>query len=53
MERNELLLRDRIARLLEVYDFDDILDHNDVTLEDILVFLYFEYGLQFPDNEPL
>lgn len=53
MERNELLLRDRISRLLETYEFEDILEHNNVDLEDILVFLYFEYGLKFPDNEPL
>jgi len=53
MERNELLLRERIERVLDVYSLDDIFDYNDVTIEDILVFLYFEYGLKFPDKEPL
>lgn len=53
MERKELQLRERIQRLLETYTFEEILEFNDTTPEDILVFLYFEYGLTFPENEPL
>jgi hypothetical protein len=53
MERKELLLRERIQRLLATYSFEDLLDYNEATEEDILVFLYFEYGFQFPEAEPL
>jgi hypothetical protein len=53
MERNELYLRERIQRLLETYTLEEIIDHNDVTTEDILVFLYFEFGLTFPEQEPV
>lgn len=52
MERKELFLRERIRRLLEIFTFEQILEHNDITEEDALLFLYFEYGLQFPE-EPL
>lgn len=52
MERKELFLRERIQRLLETYSFEDILEFNEATEEDILVFLYFEYGLKFPE-EPM
>lgn len=52
MERKELHLRSRIQRLLEVFTFEQILEFNDMTEEDVLLFLYFEYGLQFPE-EPL
>lgn len=50
MERKELYLRERIRRLLEVYSFEEILEFNEATEEDILVFLYFEYGLKFPEE---
>ena len=50
MERNELYLRERIQRLLETYTVQEILEHNDMTDEDILVFLYFEYGLKLPEE---
>lgn len=53
MERKELFLRDRIQRLLETYTFSEILEYNEATEEDILLFLYFEYGLKFPEAEPL
>ena len=53
MERKELLLRERIQRLLATYSFEELLDFNETSEEDILVFLYFEYGFQFPDAEPL
>lgn len=51
MEENELKLRERIEKLLEIYTFEDILEHNDATIEDILIFLYYEYGLKFPPME--
>lgn len=50
MERKELHLRERIQRLLESYSFEDILNFNDMTEEDVLLFLYFEYGLKFPEE---
>jgi hypothetical protein len=53
MERDELALRDRIKKLLEVYDLEYILDVNDMTAEDCLVFLVQQYGLLLPDYEPL
>jgi hypothetical protein len=52
MERNDLYLRERIRRLLEAYSLEEILEQCDETPEDILVFLYFEYGLKFPE-EPM
>ena len=52
MERKELQLRERIQRLLEVFTFEQILEFNDMEYEDVLLFLYFEYGLNFPE-EPL
>lgn len=53
MERKELFLRERIQKLLETYSFSELLEYNDATEEDILVFLYFEYGLTFPEQEPV
>lgn len=50
MERNELYLRDRIRRLLEEHTLEEILEQCDETPEDILVFLYFEYGLPIPEE---
>lgn len=50
MERKELHLRERIQKLLEVYSFEDILEFNDMTDEDVLVFLYFEFGLTLPED---
>lgn len=52
MERKELHLRERIQRLLQTHSFEDILEYNDMTEEDIIVFLYFEYGLKLPE-EPM
>lgn len=52
MERKELSLRERIQKLLDTTTFADLLEHNDMTEEDVLVFLYFEYGLKFPE-EPM
>lgn len=53
MERDELALRDRVKNLLEIYDFEYILDINDMTPEDCVVFLVQQYGLLLPDYEPL
>lgn len=50
MERKELYLRERIQRLLETYSFEDILEYNDMTDEDVIVFLFFEYGLKLPED---
>jgi hypothetical protein len=50
MERKELHLRERIQRLLETYTLEELLEYNDATEEDILVFLYFEYGLKLPEE---
>lgn len=52
MERKELFLRERIRRLLEVFTLEQIFEFNDMTEEDVLLFLYFEHGIQFPE-EPL
>jgi hypothetical protein len=49
VERDELRLRERIALLLEDYSLEDILETNDITVEDTLVFLYFEFGLKLPE----
>ena len=53
MERSEITLRDRIEKLLEAHSLVQILEYNDATEEDILVFLYQTYGLKFPESEPL
>lgn len=50
MERKELFLRERIQRLLESYSFEEILDFNDMSEEDVLLFLYLEYGLKLPEE---
>jgi len=52
MERKELYLRERIRRLLETYSFEEILEFNDMTEEDTILFLYLEYGLKLPE-EPM
>lgn len=53
MDRDEIRLRDRIKVLLEVYDLETILSDNDMTIEDMLVFMVNHYGLVLPDYEPL
>lgn len=53
MERDELNLRLRIREVLETYKFEEILDEANEELEDILLFLYLEYGLPLPEREPL
>lgn len=53
MDRDELFLRDKIKKLLDVYTIQDLFEFNDVTPEDILIFLYFEYGLTLPEVEPV
>jgi hypothetical protein len=53
MDRDEILLRDKIKNLLEVYSFEEILEHNDMTIEDCIVFMIANYGLLLPDYGPL
>jgi hypothetical protein len=53
MERDEILLRDRIKNILQTYELEEILDQNEMTIEDCLVFLVYQYGLKLPDYAPL
>jgi len=53
MNRDELRLRDRIKNLLEVYELEDILADNDMSVEDMLVYMVESYGLLLPDYGPL
>lgn len=53
MERDELNLRLRIREVLETYTFEEILDEANEEMEDILIFLFNEYGLLLPEREPL
>lgn len=52
MERKELYLRERIKKILDTYTFEELLEFNDLTDEDVLVFLYFDFGLKLPE-EPM
>jgi hypothetical protein len=52
MERDEIKLRERINRLLEAYSFEEFLDINELSQEDVLVILIRDYGYTFPDMEP-
>jgi hypothetical protein len=53
MERDEIKLRDRLKAVLGVYTLEEILEQNDMTDEDLLVFLVYNYGLLLPDYEPI
>jgi hypothetical protein len=53
MDRDELFLRTRIRTLLETYSFEEILEENELEIEDVVLFLYLEYGLNLPEREPL
>lgn len=53
MERDELQLRERIARLLEAYSLEELLEYNEMSEEDLLVVLIGEFGFNIPDMEPL
>lgn len=53
MDRDQLVLYTHIKKLLEVYTFEEILEYNDDTVEDILMYLFYEYGLKFPEVEPV
>lgn len=53
MERDEIHLRDRLKAVLEIYTVEEILEDNDMTVEDALVFLVYQYGLLIPDYGPL
>ena len=53
MERDELQLRERIARLLEAYSLEELLEFNEMSEEDLLVVLISSYGFDIPNVEPL
>jgi hypothetical protein len=53
MERDEVNLRDRVSQVLGVYTLEEVLEVNDMTVEDCLVFLVYNYGLVLPDYGPL
>lgn len=53
MDRDELYLRDKIKNCLDVYGLEEILEINDLTIEDLLVFMVGNYGLTLPDYAPL
>lgn len=53
MERDELQLRERIARLLEAYSLEELLEYNEMTEEDLLVVLISGFDFTIPDMEPL
>jgi hypothetical protein len=53
MERDELRLRERIARLLETYSLEELLEYNEMTEDDLLVLLISSYDFSIPDMEPL
>ena len=53
MERDELLLRERISKLLEAYSLEELLEYNEMTEEDLLVILINEFGFDIPNMEPL
>lgn len=50
MERTELAIRDRLQLLLQDNTLEEILEMNDMTPEDCLIVLYFEYGIKLPDE---
>ena len=50
MERDELRLRERIARLLETYSLEELLEYNEMTEDDLLVLLISSYDFSIPDN---
>lgn len=41
------------AAILDVYSLEDILDHNDITVEDCLIFLCEEGFLHLPSVNPI
>lgn len=53
MDRDELALRERIRILLETYTFEELLEENEMEIEDVVLYLYLEYGLKLPEMEPL
>lgn len=53
MDRDELVLRERIRILLETYTFEELLEENEMEIEDAVLYLYLEYGLKLPEMEPL
>ena len=48
-----LITVDNINKVLQTYTFEDIAEHNDVLIEDILEMLIREYEWTLPKPEPL
>jgi len=42
-----------INKMLQTYTFEDIAEHNDVLIEDVLEMLIKEYNWELPKPEPL
>jgi hypothetical protein len=47
------LIYEEAETLLEVYSFEDILELNELTVEDVLCFLVKEEFLELPEMRPL
>jgi len=50
VDRGKIELLERVIRLLETYTLEDILEHNDLTQEELLVTLYVEGHIEFPEE---
>lgn len=46
-------IEDDVRLALEAYTLEDILEHNDITLEEALAILIQEGFIQLPDQKPL
>ena len=50
MERDNIRLLERVRRLLDTYTLEDILNHNEMTEEELLCLLYTEGHIIFPEE---
>jgi len=48
-----LITVEEISKALQTYTFEDIAEHNDVLIEDVLEMLTKEYSWKLPKPEPL
>jgi hypothetical protein len=46
-------IEDDVKAALEIYSLDDILDHNDITLEEALTALIVEGYIELPEVRPV